>query len=55
MLEKSEVDVVEMWWWYLEEAHLVLKALIVPQIVVATKAAAVRDLLRDDIIFILAL
>ena len=43
------MDVVEMWW--LEVAHLVLKALL--QIVVATKAVATRAAcLRDDDIVI---
>ena len=53
MVEKSEVDEVEMW-WRLEVAHLVLKALAGLQIVVAIKAADTRAFLRDDIISSLA-
>ena len=49
MLEKSEVDVVEMWRRLEEVAHLVLKALL--QNVVAMKAAAtIPAFLCDDII-----
>ena len=52
MVEKSEVDVVEMWWRLEEVAHDVLKALL--QDVVARKAAATRAFLRDDIISLAA-
>ena len=54
MVEKSEVDVAEM--WRLEEvAHDVLKALAGLQIVVAMKAAATRAaFLLDGIISLAA-
>ena len=55
MVEKSEVDEVEMWWRLEEALHLVLKALAGLQIVVAMKAAATRAAcLRDDDIISLA-
>ena len=54
MVEKSEVDEVEMWWRLEEALHLVLKALAGLQIVVAIKAADTRAFLRDDIISSLA-
>lgn len=55
MLEKSEVDVVEMWWRLEEVAHDVLKALAGLQSVVAMKAAATRAafLRGDEIISLL--